>query len=297
MGEATMPSMQRAHLPSIVVVEAQTATPSVIVQLIKLETLSSIESDTHEQEFYRLGLYLDHSPSGSAVCFRDWPAHRFERLGRLFLLPPGQTVRTKSGVGPQNAIICRLRAKSVQTWLPQGPHWNERLEASAGLTSPNLKNLLLRLRTEARNPGFATSVLIEALGVQVAVELERYYRNADGGTRVLNGGLTGWRLRLIDERLRDISDPPTLSDLAAMCGLSVRQLARGFQASRGITIGNHVAQVQTDHAKALLAQGKSVKSIAHTVGFASSASFCFAFRRATGLTPREYQQQQTCRRQ
>jgi AraC family transcriptional regulator len=289
--------MQRVQPSSFAVVERETATPSVIVQLIKLDMLSSVETATHEQDFYRLGLYLDPYLCGASVCFRNWPAHRFERLGRIFLLPPGQTVRTKSGVGRESAIICRLRAESVQGWFPHELQWtDQRLEASVGVTSPNLKNLLLRLRGEAQNPGFASAVLIEALGVQVAVELERYYRRTTSGTRAAIGGLTSWRLRLIDERLRDISEPPTLSELATTCGLSVRQLARGFRASRGITIGNYVAQIQTDHAKALLAQGKSVKSIAHTVGFASSASFCFAFRRATGITPREYQQQ-TCQRQ
>lgn len=291
-----MPSMQQATPESVAVVEAEMSTPSVTVQLVSIDMPSSVESVTHEQDFYRLGLYLDPRPSVASVCYRSyWPAHRFERMGKVFLLPPGQTVRTKSGIGQQNAIICRLRAKSVQGWLPHDIQWtNRRLEASVGVTSPNVKNLLLRLRQEAQNPGFATAVLVEALGVQVAVELERYYRGTTIGTA--HGGLAPWRLRLIDERLREISEPPTLSELAAMCGLSIRQLARGFRTSRGITIGNHVAQIQTDNAKALLAQGKSVKSIAHTVGFASSASFCFAFRRATGLAPREYQQQ-VCRSQ
>jgi AraC family transcriptional regulator len=104
------------------------------------------------------------------------------------------------------------------------------------------------------------------------------------------GGLAGWRLRLIEERLQSSADAPTLAELAALCGLSVRQLTRGFRASRGCSIGDHIASSRVDHARRLLAGDHSVKAIAYTLGFASPSSFCFAFRRATGHTPREYRQ-------
>jgi AraC family transcriptional regulator len=70
----------------------------------------------------------------------------------------------------------------------------------------------------------------------------------------------------------------------------VRQLTRGFRANRGRSIGDHVAQCRLDNAKRLLATNESVKSIAYSLGFASPSSFCFAFRRATGETPRQFRQ-------
>jgi AraC family transcriptional regulator len=72
--------------------------------------------------------------------------------------------------------------------------------------------------------------------------------------------------------------------------LSVRQLTRGFRASRGRSIGDYVAQSRIDHAKRLLATKQSVKAISYSLGFASPSSFSFAFRRATGETPREFRQ-------
>jgi AraC family transcriptional regulator len=76
--------------------------------------------------------------------------------------------------------------------------------------------------------------------------------------------------------------------LAALCNLSVRHLARGFRASRGCSIGEYVAQRQIDHAKRLLTTDESTKSIAYTLGFATSSSFIYAFREATGQTPRQF---------
>ncbi len=83
---------------------------------------------------------------------------------------------------------------------------------------------------------------------------------------------------------------PTLAELAALCGLSVRQLTRGFRASRGCSIGEYLESSRVAHARRLLAAGQSVKSIAYALGFASPSGFCFAFRRATAETPREFRQ-------
>lgn len=81
---------------------------------------------------------------------------------------------------------------------------------------------------------------------------------------------------------------PSLSELASLCSLSVRQLARAFRASRGVSIGDHIAQCRIEHARRMLAGADSIKSIAYDLGFASPSSFSFAFRSATGQTPREF---------
>ncbi|MBJ7442044.1 MAG: AraC family transcriptional regulator, partial [Sphingopyxis sp.] len=74
--------------------------------------------------------------------------------------------------------------------------------------------------------------------------------------------------------------------------MSPRQLTRGFRASRGHSIGDHIAQTRIDMAKRHLATSESVKEIAFALGFASPSSFAFAFRRATGSTPRQFRQRQ-----
>jgi AraC family transcriptional regulator len=102
--------------------------------------------------------------------------------------------------------------------------------------------------------------------------------------------LASWRLRLVDERLSDMEKAPTLQELATLCGLSVRQLSRGFRASRGIAIGEYVAQKRIDKAKYLLARGESVKSVSYTMGFASPSSFSYAFRKSSGMAPGQYRQ-------
>ena len=124
--------------------------------------------------------------------------------------------------------------------------------------------------------------------MQLAIELSRYCRAIADGP--MTGGLALWRLRLIDERLREVREAPTLAELAALCRLSVRQLTRAFRASRGCSIGDCVAQSQVDHARLLLATDESVKTIAYSLGFSSPSAFAHAFRRATGESPHEFRQ-------
>jgi AraC family transcriptional regulator len=131
-------------------------------------------------------------------------------------------------------------------------------------------------------------MLVELIAGQLAIELARYCTSIADGP--VTGGLTPWRLRLIDERIREVHKAPTLMELAALCGISVRQLTRAFRASRGCSIRQYVALSQVDHARRLLATEEPVKGIAYSLGFSSSSKFAFAFRRATGETPREFRQ-------
>ena len=287
-GEIASGSMKGA--PPVVAVEAELGSAAVAVQRVRLDVACPIESTLHEKDVYRLDLCLDARSSESRLCFTDhWPPHRFEPPGKLFLLPPGQTAHVRSGPSRQNLLLCRLRASSVQQWLSSDWEWTRpRIEASLDVSSFGIKNLLMRLDSEARAPGFASEILTESIGVQLAVELERYFLGV--ASRPDSGGLSAWRLRLIDDRLHATDAPPTLAELASLCGLSLRQLARGFRASRGVSIGSYVTGLRLDTARRRLASGESVKSVAFAVGFASVSSFSFAFKKATGLPPREYQQ-------
>jgi AraC family transcriptional regulator len=177
----------------------------------------------------------------------------------------------------------------LRQWFEGDLEWTDRrLEAGLDIPDANIRRLLLRLAEEMRNPGFASKALVELIVVQLAIELGRYCATVKESPAT--GGLAPWRLRLIDERLREVRETPTLSELAALCNLSVRQLTRAFRTSRGYSIGDHVAQCRIDNAKRLLATDESVKAIAYALGFASPSSFSFAFRCATGQTPREFRE-------
>jgi AraC family transcriptional regulator len=268
--------------------EAAVDLPTASIQIWRFDLFSSQRRALWEEHSYRLDLCLNRRLPSAAVCYADhWAPRRLERPGKLFLLPPRQTLHVRSGVGHQHVILCRLPAERVRAWLDADPDWNpRRLEASLDIRSPTIGDLLLRLGDEAHRPGFASGVMIEAMAIQLAVEMERYYREV--ADEPGSDALAPWRLRAIEERLRDCPNPPSLAELAEICRLSVRQLARSFKAARGLPLGTYVAHYRAEAAKELLDRGMSVKVVAGRMGFATPSSFGYAFRRATGLSPSAY---------
>lgn len=270
-------------------VEAEVRMPVATAQLVQLYVTDPSDIVMMERNAYWLDMCLTPRPRNTRLCYRDhWLRTRFERVGKVFLLPPGEDVQVRSDGGPKQAsILCHLHPEVMRGWLDCDLQWTDRrLEASLDIADAQLRDLLVRLAGEMRHPGFASQLLVELIVAQVVIELGRYFMRFDEIPAA--GELAPWRLRLIEERLREVREIPTLSELASLCNMSIRQLSRGFRASRGRSIGEYIANTRIDHAKRLLAGDQPVKTIAYSLGFCSPAAFCFAFRRATGMTPGEF---------
>jgi AraC family transcriptional regulator len=274
-------------------VEAVLRMPLSTTQIVRF-TKSEPGDDTFlVKEAHNLDLSLTPRPRNARGCYPErWSPHRFERLGDLVFSPAGEVVRVKGDCASLVSINCQLHAAPLREAFEDDLEFTDReLDASLDIRSDTIRRLVLRLGSEARCPGFASEMLSELVAAQIAVELFRY-RGAVAD-RSATGGLAPWRLRIIDERLAEQRAAPSLAELARLCDLSVRQLARGFRTSRGCSLGKYVAQSQIDHAKRLLTTDESIKSIAYSLGFASPSNFSYAFRRATGQTPRQFRRSQS----
>jgi len=272
-------------------VDAEMLVPPGIAQLVHFRSTGPANNIMHRRATYWLDLCLTPRPRNARACYLNhWGPHRFRRLGHLFMVPAGETVEICGDGGPSQAsIVCQLHPQSLANWFDGDLHFTGvHLEASLNILEPTIRDVLLRLAQELRQPGFGSAMLVELMVAQLALELSRYCTQITETSA--NGGLAGWRLRLIEERLQEIGKIPTLEELASLCHISVRQLSRGFRASRGCSIGTYVANIQLDHAKRLLATDRSVKAIAYSLGFSAPPSFSHAFRRSTGETPRQFRQ-------
>jgi AraC family transcriptional regulator len=275
---------------ALVTVNAELRVPDATAQLVRFD-MDERETTFTQKDAYWLDLCLTPRPHNTRARYMDrWGPHRFERVGPVFMLPPNHPLQFRSDDGGRQAsIVCQLRPEAVRQWFEVDIEWTDRrLEASLDVSNANIRNLLLRLGQEMRYPGFASEALTELIAAQLAIELGRYCTAIDEASTA--GGLATWRLRVIDERLAEVREAPTLAELAQLCHLSVRQLTRGFRASRNCSIGDYVAQSRIEFAKRRLAGDESIKAIAHAMGFASPSSFSYAFRRATGITPRQFRQ-------
>jgi len=270
-------------------VESEVRVPVATVQLVNLFVSDPCDLVMMERDTYWLDMCLSPRPHNSRLRYREhWSRHRFERLGKVYLLPPGEDVHIRSDGGcSHESIFCHLNPTPIHNWFGEALRWQGRqFEASLDINDATVRNLLLRLAQELKQPGFASGPLIESIAVQLAVELGRYLLNFSDVPATHE--LAPWRLRLIDERLHDDDNMPTLTELAELCQLSVRHLTRGFRASRGCSIGDYIANHRIAQAKQMLATDLPIKAVAYTLGFATPSGFCSAFRRAVGMTPGEF---------
>lgn len=267
--------------------------PSLTARLIRFHMHEPTRHRLWRADRYWLDMCLTPRPDKARAGFPDhWGPHRFERLGDIFMAPPGHVMHTRSDAGgDQLSIVCEIGQDFFAEWLEPDFEWTDRrLEAGLDIVSPHIRAILFRLAEEVRHPGLGSQTFTELLTGQLAIELSRYlYAVTDGP---VTGGLASWRLRMIDERLENSASPVTLGELAALCNMSIRQMTRGFRTSKGCSIGDYVMQVRIEQAKRMLDSDMSMKSIAFALGFSAPSSFSYAFRHATGATPRLYRQRQ-----
>lgn len=223
-------------------------------------------------------------------CFPDcWGPQRFEPMGELFLLPADQLFHARSECRQQVSVICRFDPCAVDEWFEGELRWTERrLRGGLDITSERVRRLLSDIADELRTPGFASATMVELLAAQAAIELSRHLIGVEAGR--VAGGLAGWQLRRIEQRIADDPSPPSLAELAELCCVSSRHLTRAFRVSRGCSIGHYLETHRIEQSKCLLAAGQSVKAVAYTMGFTAPSNFAAAFRRASGESPRQYQQ-------
>jgi AraC-like DNA-binding protein len=90
--------------------------------------------------------------------------------------------------------------------------------------------------------------------------------------------------------LRDLSNPPSLEELAHQAGLSEFMLRQGFRSCFDSTIVDMVRDHRLELAKQILAeQATTVAEVAYRVGYISVSYFSRAFKRKFGINPKAYQ--------
>ena len=89
--------------------------------------------------------------------------------------------------------------------------------------------------------------------------------------------------------LANLECPPTLEEMARLCGCNPQYLSRTFSESAGTTISLYLRRLRIERAAEMLAQGQANASeAALEVGYRSLSHFSQAFRAEKGFTPSEW---------
>jgi LacI family transcriptional regulator len=96
-------------------------------------------------------------------------------------------------------------------------------------------------------------------------------------------------LRYMWEHYRD---PVSVIDLAKVAGMSLRGFHQAVQSHIGRSPGHELHRIRIEHAKQLLtSSAEKMESIAERCGYQSANSFWVSFRKATGMSPKQFQKQ------
>ncbi len=89
--------------------------------------------------------------------------------------------------------------------------------------------------------------------------------------------------------ISNLSQAPSLHNLAKMVGLNVKALKEGFKQLYGRPVITYLFHYRMEEAKKMLSKGVlNVSQIAPIVGYSSASHFITAFKRKYNVTPKQY---------
>ena len=89
--------------------------------------------------------------------------------------------------------------------------------------------------------------------------------------------------------LANMAEPPTLPELAAEIGLSLKRLKEGFKQIYGDSVYSFLFDYKMDYAKRLLETGQyNVNEIGLKIGYSTASHFITAFKKKYNTTPKKY---------
>lgn len=155
------------------------------------------------------------------------------------------------------------------------------LDAPSRMTDPAVVQVARRFFGELSHFDDATAIAVEGLALELLASSVRALPRRGAEPR--------W-LSLVDDAIRaGCRGPIRTSDLASIAGVHPVHLAAVYRARRGASIADTVRALRIEHARELLRRGdEPLASIAIDCGFANQSHFSREFRRATGLTPRQF---------
>ncbi len=152
------------------------------------------------------------------------------------------------------------------------------LQKTADLTGTRSNWIAARLYDEFRRKDPASELAVDALILDLLVELDRNGREPDAAPP----------MKRIEDLLRkNVQSKPRLEQLAKAVGMHPASLSRAFRKTHGCTIGVFVRRLRLKRATELLAKSEmTLAEIARELGFADQSHFSRTFKSETGFSPK-----------
>lgn len=244
--------------------------------------------------------YLIHFVSrGKGRYLRGNQVYELE-MGDAFLILPGETTRyVADEVEPWNYIWVAFDGSDARNLLIR-----------CGLSEENPIY-------HSKNPGQAAQLLMQAAvfersfreaGQNLLAVMGNFYllfshmvqeqygqmllAAEDNGTAKVSTLQELYYRQAVEYLKSNFGYPVKVEQLAAQIGISRAYLYKVFIAHCGKSMQQYLLELRMDAAKKMLrCSSGSITEIAYSCGFSDSPSFCRQFKKAVGMTPKEYRKQ------
>jgi AraC family transcriptional regulator len=265
------------------------AARDMTVDLRRIHLAEPLET-TVETTDHQLILFLPPTSStGLLRCQRSGHG-RFTPAMPLRFRPAGVSYDLRGMQGDAMVLRQRFSNTCLSDVIGEDFAWDSpRIGRCLDLSRSRLMPLLMKLRGELASPGLGSNAMVEAIATMAMIELVRFAKTGEDEREF--GGTLDPR---VQSRLRERIEanelpPPSVHELAQLCGMSERNLLRLFRATNGETVSASIRRSQLTRARHLLTTNdEPLKKIAFRVGFSQPSAFIAAFRRASGETPDQF---------
>lgn len=249
------------------------------VSLALRRGLPACEGVSGRTRFLTVGLHLD-APARIIQRREDGQHDALFRPGQLTVIPAGMFCECTTG-GPVSFLHVGLGDGLLGCDIDDLP----RVERSQFLLDdPLLRELLMSLVPETDSGDPLDRLYAEHVGRMIWLRL---LRAPPAEKRSAVAPLSPRLIRRLDDFMdARLADPPSLVELAHICGLGVDHFIRQFRRTTGRTPYVYFQERRMRQAGyLLLARGASVTSVAMAMGFSNPSKFSAAFRRTHGIAP------------
>lgn len=248
-----------------------------------------IEAVVFKPSDHFAAVYLAPVPGMEAALGSDAMSRFDAPLGMLVVHPANVEGRARWPSPPENLLI-GLRPSGLSE-LAQHELGTQDVELQPprfGTVDRQALELAKLLRQELASDGTATELYTDALITIFGIHLLRHYSSAKGRrVRPVKGGLSSHQARQAREFLAEnYSRKISISDVAAICGLSPRHFIRAFSATFKQAPHQYLVNLRLAAAEKLLVEtDHQFSHIAYLSGFSSQSHMTATMRRYKSTTP------------
>jgi transcriptional regulator GlxA family with amidase domain len=149
---------------------------------------------------------------------------------------------------------------------------------------------------EFTSENFTRKLFLEGMAYQILTHQILQYQDdkKDEGSRTLLRSSELKQINHISSLIEsNISDVPTVENLAREAGLNINKLQEGFKKLYGTTVNNYVQKARLDAAYNLLTKTDlSISEIVNAIGLSSKSYFSKIFKEKHSISPSEFRKKQ-----